>query len=516
MPFQVPTFAIGITQDAKTPSFQIDSIDFEGCERLDPLIQGRIKDNYLDKKLSINDINNLVRDLTNEYIDRGYVTTRVYIPKQNLKEGTLKLSVVEGYIEDIVYLGPQSQIDMAFGAIKGRVLNMRDVEQGLDQMNRLQSNRVTTKFIPSESKLGATVIFVSNEYNPKGAAKLRYDTFSDPILQSLPNSLDLSLDNLINLSERWGLNYSQRFKSKDQVNNSLMVNLSVPYQYLTWNTSYSQFDYLMILQGYNRLFTTSGKTTTIRSELSASLFRNQTAKTQAAMGLSIKETDSFIEDVKSDTGSRKLALLELGMNHTYYSGLGTWYLSGSYVQGMGRLGATLTNPASETEPQAQYRLVQADLNWSNRIMFDFCPMTLQSRWHGQFCRTTLFSSERITIGDFSSVRGYEAAVQGDSGVYIVNEVSYRLTDMLPAFAILDFLNPVSMFEALDAGYIRQHGGVEVNGPEGEARLIGAAIGLRYTIPGLSADLTYSRPLKASAYIQKPEYVVYFSLTKDIF
>jgi hemolysin activation/secretion protein len=46
-------------------------------------------------------LQSLVKDLTNQLIARGFVTSRVYLPEQNLKTGMLKLAVVPGRLGSI-------------------------------------------------------------------------------------------------------------------------------------------------------------------------------------------------------------------------------------------------------------------------------------------------------------------------------------------------------------------------------------------------------------------------------
>ena len=70
-------------------------------------------------------VQTLMQGITNLYAVKGFITSRVYVPKQNLNEGDLKLLMVEGRIERIelkqvrkgekeVIEGPQSKVATAF------------------------------------------------------------------------------------------------------------------------------------------------------------------------------------------------------------------------------------------------------------------------------------------------------------------------------------------------------------------------------------------------------------------
>ncbi len=96
----------------------------------------------------------MIKKLTKVYLDKGYVTARFYIPDQDIKNSkTLKFVVVEGKLSDIYYNGsPASPYNYvvwsAFPGLEGHILNMRDIEQGLDQINRLISGHAKSELLP--------------------------------------------------------------------------------------------------------------------------------------------------------------------------------------------------------------------------------------------------------------------------------------------------------------------------------------------------------------------------------
>lgn len=63
----------------------------------------------------------------------------------------LTVSVSEGRIESITQNGEQTPaLKMAFPGLVGDVLNLRDIEQGMEQLNRLPSQQVTIDIQPGE------------------------------------------------------------------------------------------------------------------------------------------------------------------------------------------------------------------------------------------------------------------------------------------------------------------------------------------------------------------------------
>ena len=56
---------------------------------------------YKGQYIGAEGINLLTKMLSEKMIDRGFVTSRMTVPEQNLKSGILQFKVVPGYIEDI-------------------------------------------------------------------------------------------------------------------------------------------------------------------------------------------------------------------------------------------------------------------------------------------------------------------------------------------------------------------------------------------------------------------------------
>src|SRR5690606_2563731 len=121
----------------------IHDISVEGAHRLSARAQRRLIAPYLDQCLTVTDIERLLSELTAAYVRRGYITARVYIPAQDLTTGVLRLLVVEGELESLTRAdGDTHSLNLAtaFPGLTGAPLNLRDIEQGLEQINRLPSN----------------------------------------------------------------------------------------------------------------------------------------------------------------------------------------------------------------------------------------------------------------------------------------------------------------------------------------------------------------------------------------
>ncbi|MGF6655015.1 hemolysin activation/secretion protein [Paraburkholderia youngii] len=90
-------------------------------------------------------LDTLTKGLQQVILSRGYITTRVLLPEHDLSTGTLKLALVPGVIGKVRFADPATRgtWKSAFPTRDRSVLNLRDLEQGLEQMKRVNSQDVS-------------------------------------------------------------------------------------------------------------------------------------------------------------------------------------------------------------------------------------------------------------------------------------------------------------------------------------------------------------------------------------
>ena len=133
------SFAHKINFPVETPCFQIKQTELKGADALPHWLPlQKIANGAVGHCLGAKGINLLMSTLQNRLVDHGYVTTRVLAPSQDLKSGILRLVVIPGVVRH-VRLTPDSddyiQLYSSFPAHEGSLLDLRDIEQGLDLGN---------------------------------------------------------------------------------------------------------------------------------------------------------------------------------------------------------------------------------------------------------------------------------------------------------------------------------------------------------------------------------------------
>ena len=131
------------------PCQNIAQIDLVGTTLINENERLRLVSPFLDRCLNATDINALLEAVGQWYFERGYISSRAYLQPQDLTDGSLVVQVIEGSIEgiDAVDLSHRN-LRQAFPQAADGLLNLRDIEQGLDQVNRLSSKQSTMQLIP--------------------------------------------------------------------------------------------------------------------------------------------------------------------------------------------------------------------------------------------------------------------------------------------------------------------------------------------------------------------------------
>ena len=142
-------------------------------------------------------INGLMGQLQNTLIGHGYVTTRVLAPRQDLKNGVLRLVVMPGYVRN-VRLTPDSDhystLYSAFPAHSGDALDLRDIEQGLENLQRLPTVQASMEIVPGD-KPGESDIVITRHQQRMWRVDASLDDSGSESTGQYQGALTFSLDN---------------------------------------------------------------------------------------------------------------------------------------------------------------------------------------------------------------------------------------------------------------------------------------------------------------------------------
>ncbi len=498
-------------QDPRVTSekcWDIHTIELKGVTLLSAQEQKDLLKPYTGQCLRLNDLNAILNDITRYYFAKGYVTSRAYIVQdQDISTGLLQILVIEGRLGQILLEdnrdGQSVAINQVFPAVVGKPLNLRDVEQGLEQANKLMSNNATIAIQPGE-KPGESNLVVSNNAREPFTYVLGYNNQGSESTGKDQVTLSVFVDNPLQLSDTFGVTFRRTLPLKNnRYSSALNASYSIPDGYNTYSLSggYSQFTTPILLSSGNTA-DFSGASTNISGTANRVLFRNQTSKLNGFGTLSLQESKSYFENSIIDVSSYNLTTLRLGLNYfTLLSG-GLFDTEISYVRGFDSLGAT-NDPSGQAEgaPQAQFDKFSLSLGYTRPFLLgNNFPANFSSQFTGQYSPDVLYGTEQISVGGLYSVRGFpNISLPGNTGAYLRNELS-----ITPVFLqnLSGFNENTSLFVAYDAGRIWGHYGGE------SGTLSGLAYGIRTSTAGWSFELMATEPLSYPSSIGKPDPYIY--------
>ncbi|WP_333715432.1 ShlB/FhaC/HecB family hemolysin secretion/activation protein [Pantoea eucrina] len=478
------------------PCFPIRRIVLRNASLLSPGQQHALTAPYNHRCLNLTHINALVHAISDWYMQRGYITSRAFLTEQDLSSGELVIPVLEGKLDDIRLDGEHPRaLLMAFPGLEGKVLNLRDIEQGMEQINRVRVTPVQIEIQPS-SKAGYSVVNLTAAPEFPLRASLGIDNSGQKSTGVGQLYGSVTGNNLLGLADRWfvsGARSSAFSQWRDA--QSLQAGVSVPYGYGLLDYSYSYSSYHSSFINNNFTWLSNGDNVAHRLNGSWVLFRNGDIKTGVQLGLNHYTSHNFLNHTLLQSSSRKITSLQAGLNHTQKIAGGVATLNPTFSRGMPWFDAERDAGKTGDLPKAQFR------KWSLSGSFQR-PLTSSLWWlssvYSQWSPDRLYASERLTLGGESSVRGFkEQYLSGDTGGYLRNELDYSLFT-------LPVMGDVSALAAVDGGWLKS----DTQNRKSVGTLWGGAVGIStrsryfYTQYTLGIPLSYPghlQPDRVSAY-----------------
>ncbi|MGD7289174.1 ShlB/FhaC/HecB family hemolysin secretion/activation protein, partial [Ralstonia pseudosolanacearum] len=433
-------------------TFDIHRIELTGNTVLDADTVERVTQPFLNRALGTNRINLLLRRLTEAFVARGFVTTRAYLAPQNLKVGVLTIAVVPGKVEALQINGktvrttvPDAKLaegPQAGGWLTdagtvwsmpavGDTLRLSDLEQGVDQINRLRRNQAEVQILPGQAP-GGSVIALANQPGDRFRFSAGTDNYGSRATGTTRLRAGIDADNALGLQEAVSLSY---IGTRDT--NAAIVSAAVPFGYNT-------FSYTGSLSEYNSLI---GDTALLYGRTFAHAFgwnrvieRDQGGRTAFDVTLTHRRSEREVNNLLFEPQS--LSVLRVAVNGLRkfavgnQGGYATW--EAGLSRGMDALNASHDAP-DITRDEAHSQFWKLDGNASTQLPLPAigrAALAYRGQVSAQWSNVALFGSEQIFAGGMGSVRGFrEGLISGDRGLTLRNEVVWGNVPVLAGVRI---------------------------------------------------------------------------------
>ncbi|QXH57711.1 ShlB/FhaC/HecB family hemolysin secretion/activation protein [Pseudomonas maumuensis] len=424
-------------------------------------------------------IDRLLKHLTQRYVEAGYPTSRPYVARAPQHGEPLDIVIVEGFIESIELAGADLPLSLqgAFPGMLGHPLHLPDLEQGLDQLNRLRAYDLQMALLPGEMQGGTRVVLEPRRVASRAHLDALLDNRGGELTGRHRLNLGIGLDSPLGLNGDLRLSLNSVVFDAPGQSEGASLYYSIPYGRWTFTLNASQMRYQAPIP--NTRYASSGRSEFYSLGAERVLWRGQQGMLSASVRVDRKQLLNRFGPAVLALQSPTLATLETGLNLLWLEG-GLWHASLGVSQGVHWFGADrpFTHKQAPRPDFTKYRanllhLRQGPVQW---------PWRWQSELALQYSAHVLPAVEQMQLSDHSAVRGFrQHNVAGASAAAWRNTFSQPLP------------LPVSLRPSLgvDLGWARY---ARTSEPQ---RLVGASAGIELNLPHSTLRLDYQRALHAS-------------------
>ncbi len=484
----------------EAPCFDIQQVILRGDEAtrfawlLDSLGGPANDDSPLGKCLGAQGINILLKRAQDALVAQGFVTSRVLAEPQDLKPGTLALSMLPGRIRAIRFAQGTSQRATALNAIPakpGDILNLRDIEQGLENFKRVPTAEADIKIEPADgpdAKPGYSDLVITWQQAMPLRISLSADDSGSKGTGKYQGNLTLSYDNWWTLNDLFYITLNRDLGGADtgpRGTKGRTLHYSIPLGYWALSTTFGTSGYYQTVFGATQDYIYRGTSGNADIKLSRLVYRDAQRKTTLSLRAFKRNSNNFIDDTEVLVQQRKVGGWEATLGYREFVGAATVDANLTYKRGTGAFGSLRAPEEAFGEGTSRFALVTADVNINAPFKIADQKLKYSGAWRMQAQRTPLTPQDRFAIGGRFSVRGFdgEGSLSAERGWTVRNEVSLPLGETRQ-----------EIYLGLDYG--------KVSGPSSDnllgKHLAGAAVGLRGAAKNLQYEVFIAAP------VRKPE------------
>lgn len=439
----------------------------------------------------------LMKQIQNEIISRGYVTTRVVTEEQDLRGGKLVLTVIPGKVRNTIVADsgnvPRFTRLHALTALtfdSGDLLNIRDIEQSLENLKRVPTVEANIEILPSESdkaEVGDSDLKISYNQAFPFRLNLGLDDAGSTSTGKWQASGTLSIDNIFSANDLFYTSFTHSLKQKGddpgrRASKNFTLYYSVPFGYWNLAFSHNQSRYHQEVFGaFDNSYIYAGESDTDKLTLSYLLYRDAKRKTTVSGSLWSRQSQNYIDGAEIEVQKRRMAGWEAGFNHKEYFPTATLELSANFKRGTAARGALSAPEELFGEGTSRPKIITASVSLTKPFQWGSQSWQWQSSVNAQWNKTPLIAQDRFSIGGRYTVRGFdgELSLSGERGWNWRNELSWQFS---PNHAF---------YWAVDGGRVS---GWSTENQLGH-HLMGTAIGLRGGVKRFSYDVFMGRPMR---------------------
>jgi len=476
-------------EQAKKITFKLTKITLKGNhiytdQQLLPIYQDK-----LNKTISVADLFQIVRDISNYYRNNGYILSRALLPPQHVKNGAVTIQIIEGFVDKVNVVGDPGRADVILQKFGTHIQESRPLQVKVMENTLLLANQipgVTTRAVltPSKQTTGASDVDLVTQLK-RWTGYISYDDYGTRYIGPQQITGNIGYNSSFLSGDSTLFTYVKTPKGKELAYGDFSYNLPLGSRGVRW------------ILGGNRAITNPLFTLAplkIAGEIDdyytiwqfpIILTRSANLSFQAALNYLDSTVTSFNKQLYTD----HLRTVKLnGIYNFADSFRGNNLINLGFGQGLQVLGATASTTSTTTSRfGGRGNFTKFELTLS-RVQGLFGHFSLFGLLHGQYAFNPLLASEQFSYGGPLVGRGYDPAeIIGDRGLAGSLELRYDLT-LAPKF-----LPDMQLYIFYDGGEIWNL--KRVAGVKQKQSATSTGIGARmYFNAHLSGNLMFTQPL----------------------
>lgn len=515
----------GANSDEASPCFPISEVELVGEEaaKFRFALKHALRQTHFvsGKCLHAGDINQIMSLAQNALIGRGYTTTRILAAPQDLNSGKLQLTLIPGYLrsiridrsnDDQTHAGRIAAFQNKFPTRSNDLLNLRDLEQGLENLKRLPTAEADLQIVPVEGEPNQSDVVVQwRQRLLPYRVSVGMDNSGSEATGKYQGNITFSADNPFGLSDMFYVNYGRSIGGtpdeesfdghrKEGGSNNYAVHYSAPFGKWTWAFNHNGYRYHQAVSGLSEVYDYNGKSYNTDFGFNRLLYRDAKRKTYLSVKLWTRETKSYIDDAELTVQRRKTAGWLAELSHKEYIGRSTADFKLKYKRGTGMKDALRAPEEAFGEGTSRMKIWTASADVNTPFQIGKQLFAYDTSVHAQWNKTPLTSQDKLAIGGHHTVRGFDGkmSLSAERGWYWRNDLSWQ------------FKPGHQLYLGADVGHVSGQSAKWLLGQT----LAGTAIGIRGQIKlggNLHYDIFTGRALKKPEFFQSRKWASGFQV-----
>ena len=410
----------------------VKSFVFRGNTRLKSKQLLEVLSDFINKQVSFEELELAVSMVSEEYRSKGLWAV-AYLPEQELKDGVVKIQILEGKIGKLKFLEPEDQKNLNLSQEKAKEYILRGQEEAqMLNISALENSIKTLDNVPGITAAaslvagfnpGETDIIVSMTNTKLFSGSVRLDNHGSKSAGELRLAGDISMDGIFNLGDRLSVS---SLKSKGIDYSSIGFNFPVGLDGSRADLSYSFLDYSLGEQFKDIQANGTANNYSLQIQKPLPKFAN----INLSSNFSITHKKLLDKTAAGVSADKTVDVFDASLNFSdSYPGRNVNYGNITLVRGNLNLSDNKTDLAmdkSTSNRHGDFFKIEYSLGRLQRLSDkNYLSVVI----NGQIAFDNLDSSEKMSLGGASGVRAYPTGEgMGDTAAIIRTELRHNFTE----------------------------------------------------------------------------------------